>query len=234
VGVLLALSVAACGSSTPRQATVSEPTAVIAAASPEAAQPQRRDRSRERRADSDEGAATDAAAPVPEAALALYGRALTAMRADNWLDAELELEQLTAEHPAYPGPHVNLAIVYAHDGRRAAAHTALERALAIDPEHAAANNQLGILLREEGQFEEAERAYRRALDSDPSYDLAHYNLAVLLDVYLRRTAEALAHYEIYQDSLAEPDQTIGRWIIDLRRRVGDGADRAHVAKEDGP
>jgi hypothetical protein len=53
-------------------------------------------------------------------------------------------------------------------------------------------------------------------------------------VYLRRTAEALAHYEIYQDSLAEPDQTVGRWIIDLRRRVGDGTDRAHVAKEDGP
>jgi hypothetical protein len=46
-------------------------------------------------------------------------------------------------------------------------------------------------------------------------------------------AEALEHYELYQGSLAEPNETVGRWIIDLRRRVGNG-DAARVAQEDGP
>jgi tetratricopeptide (TPR) repeat protein len=127
---------------------------------------------------------------------------------------------------------VNLALVYWHDGRRDDVRTALDRALAIDPEHAAANNQLGILLREEGRFAEAEQAYRRALAADPSHALAHYNFAVLLDIYLRRTSEALEHYEAYQGLLTEPNETVGRWIIDLRRRVGNGADSARVAQED--
>jgi tetratricopeptide (TPR) repeat protein len=241
------LALAACGASTPRQASVerpkdvapsepkAEPAAPPAPATAKAEEPRRRDRGRgaER---SDRAAAADATtpdAPVPEAAAAGYARVLTAMRAEDWLEAELELESLTAEYPAYPGPFVNLAIVYLHDERRDEARAALDHALAIDPGHAAANNELGILLREQGKFDAAEDAYRRALATDPGHALAHYNLGVLLDVYLRRTAEALEHYEIYQQSLAEPDETVGRWIIDLRRRVGNGEDAARVAQEDG-
>ncbi len=171
---------------------------------------------------------------MPEAAAAAYARALAAVRAENWLEAELELEPLTLEHPEYPGPHVNLALVYLHDERRADARAALERALDVDPGHAAANTQLGILLREDGKFAEAEAAYRRALETNPDHALAHYNLGVLLDIYLRRTAEALEHYEAYQASLAEPNETVGRWIIDLRRRVGNGGDAARVAQGDSP
>ncbi len=152
------------------------------------------------------------------------------MRGEDWLSAELELEQLTQEFPGYPGPHVNLALVYLHDGRGDDARAALDRALALDPGHVAANNQLGILLREQGKFAEAEEAYRRALAADPTHALAHYNLGVLLDVYLRRPAEALEHYEAYQSSLTAPDETVGRWIIDLRRRAGN-ADAARVAQE---
>jgi len=245
LAVLCVLVLTACGSSTPRQAAVAEPVtvsapkvsgAVPAAASVEAAEPQgRRARRSEREAAelavkaAGVGAASE---PIPEAALARYDRALAAIRGEDWLEAELELEQLTVEYPAYSGPHVNLALVYRHDGRRDDAQAELERALAIDPGHAAANNQLGILLREQGRFDEAERAYRRALATDPTHALAHYNLAVLLDIYLRRTAEALEHYETYQSSLAEPNEIVGRWIIDLRRRVGNG-DAARVAQEAG-
>jgi tetratricopeptide (TPR) repeat protein len=240
----LALTLAACGSSAPRQAEVEAPREVaVAAASVPNAEPavadvaepeRRRDRRSERRAAEDAAAEvpTTVVEPVPEAAAAAYARALDAMRAENWLEAELELEQLTLEHPAYPGPHVNLALVYLHDERRDDARDALERALAIDAGHAAANTQLGILLREEGEFAAAEAAYRRALESNPDHGLAHYNLAVLLDLYLRRTAEALEHYEAYQASLAQPNETVARWIIDLRRRVGN-ADAARVAQEDG-
>ena len=57
---------------------------------------------------------------------------------------------------------------------------------------------------------------------------------MLLDVYLRKPAEALEQYELYQGSLATPDETIGRWIVDLRRRSGNGNDAARVAKGDAP
>jgi tetratricopeptide (TPR) repeat protein len=260
----LLLTLAACGSSTPRQADVESTREIVVAAAPAAAEPEsRRERRSDRRAAADETenrraapvaaspsdedrrerrsdrrAAEEAAlageviAPVPEAAAAAYQRALAAMRAENWLEAELELEQLTVEQPAYPGPHVNLALVYLHDGRRDEARAALERALGAEPGHPAANTQLGIMLREDGKFAEAEAAYRRALATDPEHALAHYNLAVLLDIYLRRTAEALEHYERYQASLTQPNETVGRWIIDLRRRVGNG-DAARVAQGDG-
>ena len=192
-------------------------------------------RKRERRADRAVAAAPEGVVEaIPEAATAANGRAMTAMRAQNWLQAELELEQLTKEHSAYPGPFVNLALVYLKDGRRDDARAALDHALAIDPGHAAANTQLGILLREQGKFHDAEQAYRRALATDPQHALAHYNLGVLLDVYLRRPAEALAQYELYQGSLATPDETVGRWIVDLRRRAGNGNDAARVAKGDTP
>ena len=177
-------------------------------------------------------AAVDAAsAPIPAEAQSAYDRALVAMRAQDRLAAELELVELTHDYPAYPGPQVNLAIVLRHEGRPEEARAALDRALAVSPGHAAANNELGILFRESGKFAEAERAYRRALETDPSYALAHYNLAVLLDVYLRRGAEAIAHYEAYQSSLAVPDKKVAGWIVDLRRRFGGGAPQ--VAKENG-
>ena len=235
-GGALLLTLAACGSSTPRQADIERPREVVAPAPAVAAEPAASESRRERRAAEDAAAAAAAAGgvvePIPEAAAAAYQRALVAMRAENWLEAELELEQLTLEQPSYPGPHVNLALVYLHDGRRADARAALDRALELEAGHAAANTQLGIMLREDGKFAEAEAAYRRALATDPEHALAHYNLGVLLDIYLRRTAEALEHYERYQSSLAQPNETVARWIIDLKRRVGNG-EAARVAQEGG-
>jgi lipoprotein NlpI len=196
------------------------PDATAAAADLE--RPARRER---RAADpAPDGATADDAAErrdrIPEAASLAYERALAAMRAESWVEAELELEQLVLEHDGFAGPYVNLAIVYLRDDRLADAEAALERALALDPDHAAANNHLGIVLRRDGRFDEAERAYRRAIASDPGYRFAYYNLGVLLDLYLRRQAEALDVYERYQSLLAEPDQQVGRWIIDLKRRLG--------------
>lgn len=234
---VLALGLAGCGASTPRQAEVTPARAVVptATASPKAPEkgpePSRKDRRRDRDAPEPAAAAAEADA-VPEAAAAAYERALAALRQQNWVQAELELEQLTRDYPAYPGPLVNLAIAYKRDGRREDAAAALERALAIDPDHAAANTERGIMLREQGKFAEAEAAYRRALATDPAHSLAHYNLAVLLDVYLRRSGEALEQYEIYQGSLTEPDANVAKWIVDLKRRVGN--DKAtRVAQGDG-
>ena len=240
---LSALLLAACGASTPQKAAGNDPVAVgpadpaaaarwaaaansMPTAKAEPSRSERRGRRAEPAPDAD-----PASAATPAAAQAAYDRALAAMRAEDWLRAESELGQLTRDYPSYLGPQVNLAIVYRRENRPSDARAALDRVLAVDPKHAVANNELGILLRETGKFEEAERAYRRALETDPSYALAHYNLGVLLDVYLRRGAEAIEQYEAYQSSLAEPDKKVAGWLIDLRRRFGNGTPQ--VAKENG-
>jgi Tfp pilus assembly protein PilF len=237
----LGLALVACGSSAPKQADVEKPreTAVSVATrtepAPAATAPAaegRRERRSERRAAEEANAAAAAVEPVPEAAAAAYTRAVAAMRSENWLEAELELETLVLEHPEYPGPHVNLALVYLHDGRRDEARKELDLALEIEPGHTIANTQLGILLREDGEFAAAEETYRRALETDPDHSLAHYNLGVLLDIYLRRPAEALEHYEAYQASLAQPNETVARWIVDLKRRAANGGG-ARVAQGEG-
>ena len=155
------------------------------------------------------------------------------MDTGDWLEAELELEQLVLLYPGFPGPYVNLAILYRRDGRLEEAVEALNSALAIAPNHAVANNELGAVLRERGEFAEAEAAYRRAIAGDPAYALPHYNLGVLLDLYLKREAEALEHYAAYQSLLAEPDAEVGRWIVDLRRRLGVTEETVRFAQEDG-
>lgn len=177
-----------------------------------------------------------AAAPpveVPARAATLHARALAAMETGDWLTARIELEQLIAEFPAYPGPYVNLAIVFRQEDRADEAEHALEQALALAPNHAAANNELGVIKRRRGEFAAAEAAYRRALQIDPDYALAHYNLGVLLDLYLRREAEAIEHYESYQALASVPDEEVGRWVVDLKRRLGQPDEAARVAREGG-
>lgn len=170
---------------------------------------------------------------VPERALASYAQALNAMYAENWFQAEVEFEQLIVEYPAYPGPYVNLAILYRRDNRVVDAESALNQALAIAPDHPAANSELGVIYRERGDLDEAESAYRRAIEGDPGYALAHYNLGVLYDLYFKREADALEHYERYLSLSAEPDAEVQRWVVDLRRRLGLPAETAQVAQENG-
>jgi tetratricopeptide (TPR) repeat protein len=162
-----------------------------------------------------------------------YDDAIDLLGRGDLVEAELALEQFVLEYPQFPGAYVNLAIVYERDERHDEAMTVLGQALAISPDHAAANNQLGIVLRRQGKFPEAEQAYLRALESDPDYALAHHNLGVLLDLYLHRPAEALQHYQRYQELAVEPDATVGNWIIDLQRRVGANEDAARLAQGDG-
>lgn len=211
------MALAACSTSGPRPAAKanSEPEPVA-------------------RADAPAAEALASPIEVPEGAVAAFSSALAAMTSADWIQAELELEDLTRDYPAFPGPYVNLAILYRRDGRDDDAEAALNRALAIAPDHPAANNELGVLYRERGEFAEAEAAYRRAIEGNPNYALAHYNLGVLLDLYLKRDAEALDEYEAYQSLADSPDEEVGRWILDLRRRLGLPAEPEQVARESSP
>ena len=229
----LSLLLHGCGSSGPTQpeSTPPEIQEVEVQAEPRQSRSERR-RARRQGEAGTAGAGGETLEPIPAGATQAYDRALSAMLAGDDTEAELELEQFVLQYPDYPGPYVNLAILHQRSGRTVDAQEALDRALALAPGHAAANNQLGILHRTEGRFAEAEQAYLRAIQADPEYSLAYYNLGVLLDLYLRRPSEALENYERYQELQAEPDETVGRWIIDLRRRVGATNNAARVAQED--
>jgi len=170
---------------------------------------------------------------VPEEAAIAFNRALALMTEKDFINAEIELTDLAARFPGFAGPHVNLAIIYRQDGRTDDALSALQQALAIAPDHPSANNELGLIERERGHFEAAEAAYRRAIAGDPAYALAHYNLGVLLDLYLRRETEALEQYEAYQTLTAVPDEEVGRWVVDLRRRLGLSIETTQLAREEG-
>jgi len=168
-------------------------------------------------------------AEIPAAAQTLYEQAVAVMAAGDFVDAELRFKEFLLQYPAYPGAHVNLAIIHAQQGDDPAAQADIDAALALDPTNAAALNQQGMLFRRNGKFLEAEAAYLKAVTAWPDYALAHYNLGILNELYLQRLDVALQHFEIYQE-LVGGDEQVGKWITDLRRRVEANQRTANVAE----
>ena len=167
--------------------------------------------------------------PIPPQALTLFEQAVAVMASGDFLDAELRFKEFLLQYPAYPGAHVNLAIIHSENGNEEAARAAIDAALALDPTHPAALNQQGMLLRKNGKFIEAEAAYLKAVTASHDYALAHYNLGVLNELYLQRLDVALQHFEIYQE-LVGNDKQVEKWIADLKRRVAANQRTANVAE----
>ena len=178
-------------------------------------------------AESGEGA--EAQSEIPARARTMFEQAASVMAAGDLVDAELRFKEFLLEYPQYPGAHVNLAIIHSANEDDDEARAALDAALAIDPAHAPALNQMGMLLRRNGNFLEAEAAYLKAVTAAPDYALAHYNLGVLNELYLQRLDVALQHFEQYQALVGE-DEQVGRWIVDLKRRVAANQRTANVAE----
>jgi len=166
---------------------------------------------------------------IPAQAQTLYEQAVAVMASGDFLDAELRMKEFLLQYPAYPGAHVNLAIIHAQNGNTQAAQASIDAALALNPNHAAALNQQGMLLRKNGKFIEAEAAYLKAVTASPDYALAHYNLGVLNELYLQRLDVALQHFEIYQELVGD-DKQVEKWISDLTRRVAASQRTANVAE----
>jgi Flp pilus assembly protein TadD len=150
---------------------------------------------------------------------AAYDEALVMMELGHLEAAEEAMLRLTKRYRRSAGPWINLSIIYSQNERYAESETALRRALAIDSRSAVAYNHLGILLRRDGRFAEAERAYERAIKLDPEYALAYLNYGVLADLYLHQPERALRYFERYQQLHGGEDKQVGRWIIELKRRV---------------
>jgi tetratricopeptide (TPR) repeat protein len=200
------LLVAGCASTGPEQPQQSEPVAAGTAVEQEPLLPE-----------------------IPAQAQTLFEQAVAVMAAGDFLDAELRFKEFLLQYPAYPGAHVNLAIIHTQNGNEAAAQAAIDAALALDPSHPAALNQQGMLLRRNGKFIEAEAAYLKAVTASPDYALAHYNLGVLNELYLQRLDVALQHFEVYQQ-LVDSDKQVEKWIADLTRRVAASQQTANVAE----
>jgi tetratricopeptide (TPR) repeat protein len=166
---------------------------------------------------------------IPAQAQTMFEQAAAVMATGDYLDAELRFKEFLLQYPAYPGAHVNLAIIHSRNGNDAAAQAAIDAALALNSTHPAALNQQGMLFRKNGKFIEAEAAYLKAVTASPDYALAHYNLGVLNELYLQRLDVALQHFEIYLQ-LVGGDAQVEKWIADLTRRVAANQRTANVAE----
>jgi len=175
-----------------------------------------------------------AAQAVPEEAVRRFDQAVADLSEGDLAGAEQELNALAAEYPTYSGPPLNLGILHAKAGRLRQAEQALREAVARNDANAAAYNELGIVYRRLGRFAEADEAYGHAVRVDPQYAPAYLNLGVLCDLYLQQPRRALEAYERYLALAATPDEKVGQWVAELRRRLGAGPQAARTeAAEDG-
>src|SRR5262245_14868076 len=136
---------------------------------------------------------------IPERATQQFTQALTLLQAGKLTDAELELKQLTLAYPEYPGPFVNLGLLYERSGRYADAEQAWRQATQKGMPSALTYTELGIVYRQVGRFKDAESAYMEAIKIDPNYAAAHLNLGILCDLYLQQPQRALEALERYME-----------------------------------
>lgn len=148
-----------------------------------------------------------------------YDNALVLMQSGDYQAAIPVLQAFIEKNPELAGPHLNLGICYQKSGELEAAVAALTKATELNPKNTVAYQQLGITYREQGNFEAALDAYTSALKLDSDYALAHRNIGILYDLYLQQPTLALDHYKRYLELIAEPDQTVNRWVVDLERRT---------------
>jgi tetratricopeptide (TPR) repeat protein len=159
-------------------------------------------------------------APVPPEAQMQFDNAVATLNSGNTGAAEQSFRALSASHPAYAGPLLNLAIIQTKAGRLDDAHRSLTDAIARKAS-AQAYNQLGIVNRRLGKFKEADEAYQRAIEVDPNYALAHLNLGVLCDLYLQQPQRALEAYERYLALADAPDAKVNGWVTELKNRLAN-------------
>jgi len=155
-----------------------------------------------------------------------YDSALVLMQSGDYQAAIPVLQAFIEKNQELAGPHLNLGISYQKSGDFDAAVAALIKATELNPKNAAAYHQLGITYREQGNFEAALDAYTNALKLDSDYALAHRNIGILYDLYLQQPTLALDHYKRYLELIADPDQTVNRWVVDLERRTNTTSARS--------
>ena len=129
------------------------------------------------------------------------------------------LEKVIAQSPGVTAPHINLAVAYRQINKPEQAEQHLKKALELIPGHPVASNEYGLLLRKAGRFAESRQIYEKSLAAFPEYHPIHKNLGILCDLYLKDSACAVEHYEIYGKAMPK-DQQVQLWLADLHARLG--------------
>jgi tetratricopeptide (TPR) repeat protein len=144
----------------------------------------------------------------------------SAMIKEAKYDKAIELlEKVIAQSPEMTAPHINLAIAYRQINKPEQAEQHLKKALELIPGHPVASNEYGLLLRKAGRFAEGRAIYEKALAVFPEYNPIHKNLGILCDLYLKDSACAVEHYEIYSKAMPK-DEQVKLWLADLHSRLG--------------
>jgi len=131
------------------------------------------------------------------------------------------LEKVIAQWPVMTAPHINVAIAYGRIDKPEQAEQHLKKALESIPGHPVASNEYGLLLRKAGRFAESRQIYEKSLAAFPEYYPIHKNLGILCDLYLKDSACAVEHYEIYSKAMPK-DEKVKLWLADLHTRLGIG------------
>lgn len=163
--------------------------------------------------------------PVKPANADAFATAVALIRGEQWQSARKVLLTITASQPELAGPWVNLGLVHARLGDQDAADEAWTMALAANPKNCVVLNHMGVAARRAGRFEQAEKYYQQCLEHAPEFSPARLNLGILYELYMGRYVDALAAYQDYQLALAEPDNKVNGWMLDLERRVAALAQR---------
>lgn len=148
-----------------------------------------------------------------------YSSAVAAAKSGKTSKAIKLLTEITMKNPDFSPAYTNLGLQYLQKKKNASAEDALKKAVKLNPDDAIAYNHLGILLRMKGNFSDAKNMYQQAIKSNSDYANAHLNLGILLDMYLYDLSDALKHYKYYQSLTNNSDKLVGKWIIDLERRI---------------
>lgn len=164
-------------------------------------------------------AASEAQPVETDPAQSLYELALWSAQNDKTDEAINQFEQVIELNPGFDLAHTNLGLLRLQKGDLELAKKSFENAIIQDKSDAIAYTHLAVIQRQQGAFEEARQNYQKAIDSDDEYANAYLNYGILLDIYLQDFPQALRQYEIYQELADKPDETVDKWIIDLKRRI---------------
>lgn len=149
-----------------------------------------------------------------------YGRAVVLMKANQLDEAFALFEEIQTKAPQLTGPLLNQALIHIHKKQYKEADVLLQNAITANSKNPFSYNLQGFVYRQLGQFKKAREAYEQALTLSPNYAKAHFNLGILAELYLQDLPLALKHYEAYQSTQTQADNTVAKWVIDLQKRTG--------------
>jgi len=156
---------------------------------------------------------------------ALYQQANESLAAGNTDLAIEQFEQVLKTDPSAEQAFTNLGLLYLSKNDNKSAKQAFFNALEQDKDDAIAYNHLAVIQRQEGAFQQALSNYKNAIRINPDYAKAHLNLGILYDIYLQDLPEALEQYERYQQLTENDNETVEKWIADIKTRIQQSTDK---------